>query len=106
MFNHSQELPEQWNNVKKLAVLMKQAVNPLQTAEVGMIRRKLASFDVRSSPMHFDFFIALTAMFFFFLSRSSNTHSESNFESQLRLRLTHLMYTSDLIRSVHFLMLA
>lgn len=42
-----QELPEQWNNVKKQAVLMKQAVAPLQASEVSIIRRKLASFDVR-----------------------------------------------------------
>ena len=44
-----QELPEQWNNVKKQAVLMKQAVAPLQATEVGIIRRKLATFDV--SPL-------------------------------------------------------
>jgi dynein heavy chain len=42
-----QELPEQWNNVKKMAVLVKQAVAPLQANEVGVIRRKLASFDVK-----------------------------------------------------------
>ena len=41
-----QELPEQWNNVKKQSVLMKQAVAPLQATEVGIIRRKLATFDV------------------------------------------------------------
>ena len=33
--------------MKKQSVLMKQAVAPLQAAEVGIIRRKLASFDVR-----------------------------------------------------------
>ncbi|XP_064397591.1 dynein beta chain, ciliary-like isoform X3 [Halichondria panicea] len=59
-----QELPEQWNNVKKQAVLMKQAVAPLQATEVGIIRRKLASFDVKqhefrekfryTSPFEFD----------------------------------------------------
>lgn len=42
-----QELPEQWNNVKKQAVLVKQAVAPLQATEVGIIRRKLATFDVK-----------------------------------------------------------
>lgn len=45
-----QELPEQWNNVKKMAVLAKQAVAPLQATEVGVIRRKLASFDVSTTP--------------------------------------------------------
>ncbi|CAH8610943.1 unnamed protein product [Heterobilharzia americana] len=38
-------LPEKWNNVKKQAVLMKQAVAPLQNNEVANIRRKCANFD-------------------------------------------------------------
>ncbi len=33
--------------MKKQAVLMKQAVAPLQATEVGIIRRKLTSFDVK-----------------------------------------------------------
>ena len=33
--------------MKKQAVLVKQAVAPLQTTEVGIIRKKLVSFDVR-----------------------------------------------------------
>ena len=33
--------------MKKQAVLMKQAVAPLQATEVGIIRRKLATFDVK-----------------------------------------------------------
>lgn len=41
------ELPEQWNNVKKVSIAMKQSVAPLQANEVNIIRRKLASFDVR-----------------------------------------------------------
>ena len=50
--------------MKKQAVLMKQAVAPLQATEVGIIRRKLASFDVKqhefrekfrqTSPFEFD----------------------------------------------------
>lgn len=42
-----QELPEQWNNVKKQSVLVKQAVAPLQATEVGIIRKKLVRFDVK-----------------------------------------------------------
>ena len=42
-----QELPEQWNNVKKQSVVMKQDVAPLQVEEVSNLRRKLATFDVR-----------------------------------------------------------
>ena len=41
-----QELPEQWNNTKKIAITVKQQVAPLQTNEVANIRRKTASFDV------------------------------------------------------------
>lgn len=50
-----QELPEQWNNVKKQAVLVKQVVAPLQTTEVGIIRKKLVSFDVKQHSFREDF---------------------------------------------------
>lgn len=42
-----QELPEQWNNTKKIATTIKQQVAPLQAAEVGCIRKKIAEFDAR-----------------------------------------------------------
>nr|P39057.1 RecName: Full=Dynein beta chain, ciliary [Heliocidaris crassispina]BAA00827.1 dynein beta-heavy chain [Heliocidaris crassispina] len=42
-----QELPEQWNNTKKIAITIKQQVAPLQANEVAIIRRKCTSFDVR-----------------------------------------------------------
>ena len=41
-----QELPEQWNVVKKQAIVMKQNVAPLQANEVDLLRRKITSFDV------------------------------------------------------------
>ncbi|KAK6170907.1 hypothetical protein SNE40_019193 [Patella caerulea] len=41
-----QELPEQWNNTKKIAITVKQQMAPLQANEVANIRRKSASFDV------------------------------------------------------------
>ncbi|XP_070187600.1 dynein beta chain, ciliary-like isoform X2 [Littorina saxatilis] len=41
-----QELPEQWNNTKKIAITVKQQVAPLQANEVANIRRKSATFDV------------------------------------------------------------
>ncbi|XP_014668470.1 PREDICTED: LOW QUALITY PROTEIN: dynein beta chain, ciliary-like [Priapulus caudatus] len=46
---HSQlhELPEQWNNTKKIAVTIKQHMAPLQANEVAILRRKSANFDVR-----------------------------------------------------------
>lgn len=42
-----QELPEQWNNTKKIAITVKQQVAPLQAAEVTCIRKRIAEFDVR-----------------------------------------------------------
>jgi len=42
-----QELPEQWNNTKKIALNVKQLVAPLQAAEVMNIRRKITVFDNR-----------------------------------------------------------
>jgi dynein heavy chain len=40
-------LPEKWANTKKLALMIKQQVAPLQTNEVANLRRKIATFDVR-----------------------------------------------------------
>ncbi|GFN78401.1 dynein heavy chain 9, axonemal, partial [Plakobranchus ocellatus] len=40
-----QELPEQWNNTKKIAITVKQQVAPLQANEVTNIRKKSAFFD-------------------------------------------------------------
>lgn len=42
-----QELPEQWNNTKKIAITIKQQVAPLQAAEVTCIRKRIAEFDGR-----------------------------------------------------------
>ena len=42
-----QELPERWNNTKKIAITVKQQVAPLQASEVNNIRKKTASFDVK-----------------------------------------------------------
>ena len=49
------ELPEQWNNTKKLAISVKQQVAPLQANEVANIRRKLADFDSRQQEFREDF---------------------------------------------------
>lgn len=44
-----QELPEQWNNTKKIAITVKQQVAPLQAAEVTFIRKKISNFDNKVS---------------------------------------------------------
>nr|CAD7441492.1 unnamed protein product [Timema bartmani] len=49
------ELPEQWNNTKKLSVQVKQQVAPLQAIEVSSIRNKIAAFDCRQNQYR-DFF--------------------------------------------------
>ncbi|XP_046594204.1 dynein beta chain, ciliary [Neodiprion lecontei] len=40
-----QELPEQWANTKKLALVVKQQVAPLQAGEVSRIRGRISAFD-------------------------------------------------------------
>ncbi|XP_066570660.1 dynein axonemal heavy chain 11 [Amia ocellicauda] len=47
IYNQLEELPEKWNNTKKIAVSVKHEVAPLQTAEVSVIRRKCVAFDVK-----------------------------------------------------------
>ncbi|XP_032831905.2 dynein axonemal heavy chain 9 isoform X1 [Petromyzon marinus] len=46
VYRQLEELPEKWTNLKKGAVAMKQQVAPLQAAEVAVLRRKCAAFDV------------------------------------------------------------
>uniref|UniRef100_A0A4X2LC28 AAA+ ATPase domain-containing protein n=1 Tax=Vombatus ursinus TaxID=29139 RepID=A0A4X2LC28_VOMUR len=41
-----QELPEKWNNIKKMAVIVKQHVAPLQEDEVTALRQKCAAFGI------------------------------------------------------------
>ena len=55
LFVVRKELPEQWNNTKKLAISIKQQVAPLQANEVANIRRKLAEFDSRQQEFREDF---------------------------------------------------
>ncbi|XP_013396327.1 dynein beta chain, ciliary isoform X2 [Lingula anatina] len=50
-----QELPEQWNNTKKIAITVKQQVAPLQSNEVANIRKKCASFDVQQHTFRENF---------------------------------------------------
>ncbi|XP_024875279.1 dynein beta chain, ciliary [Temnothorax curvispinosus] len=44
-----QELPEQWANTKKLALMVKQQVAPLQAGEVSRIRGRISAFDITIS---------------------------------------------------------
>ncbi|XP_066581161.1 dynein beta chain, ciliary [Prorops nasuta] len=56
-----QELPEQWANTKKLALMVKQQVAPLQAGEVSRIRGRISAFDTtiilyREAFRRYDFF--------------------------------------------------
>ncbi|XP_067164604.1 dynein axonemal heavy chain 9 [Apteryx mantelli] len=42
-----EELPEKWNNIKKLAIAVKQHVAPLQANEMAVLRKSCAAFDVQ-----------------------------------------------------------
>ncbi|XP_021937393.1 dynein beta chain, ciliary isoform X2 [Zootermopsis nevadensis] len=44
-----QELPEQWNNTKKIALTVKQQVAPLQATEVTCIRNRISNFDAQQN---------------------------------------------------------
>ncbi|KAL0281201.1 UNVERIFIED_CONTAM: hypothetical protein PYX00_002260 [Menopon gallinae] len=50
-----QELPEQWNNTKKIAVTVKQQVAPLQAGEVSCIRKKIQNFDAKQNQYRENF---------------------------------------------------
>ncbi|XP_068770010.1 dynein axonemal heavy chain 9 [Struthio camelus] len=42
-----EELPEKWNNIKKLAISVKQHVAPLQANEMTVLRKSCAAFDAQ-----------------------------------------------------------
>lgn len=65
-----QELPEQWNNTKKLAVTVKQQVAPLQATEVISIRNRIANFD-----LHINVFREIFRTYEFFKYDCENPYS-------------------------------
>uniref|UniRef100_A0A8C4UZ95 Dynein axonemal heavy chain 17 n=1 Tax=Falco tinnunculus TaxID=100819 RepID=A0A8C4UZ95_FALTI len=64
VYKQMEELPEKWNNIKKLAIAVKQHVAPLQANEMTVVRRSCAAFDVeqhrfrerfrKEAPFRFD----------------------------------------------------
>ncbi|XP_032287636.1 dynein heavy chain 9, axonemal [Phoca vitulina] len=64
VFKQLEELPEKWNNVKKMAVTVRQQVAPLQVNEVAVLRQRCSAFDLeqqqfreqfrREAPFRFD----------------------------------------------------
>ncbi|KAF0872636.1 DYH9 protein, partial [Crocuta crocuta] len=64
VFKQLEELPEQWNSVKKTAVAVRQQVAPLQANEVAVLRQRCAAFDLeqqrfwerfrKEAPFRFD----------------------------------------------------
>ncbi|XP_008853923.1 dynein heavy chain 9, axonemal [Nannospalax galili] len=64
VFKQLEELPEKWNNMKKMAITVRQEVAPLQANEVALLRRRCTAFDVeqqqfweqfrKEAPFRFD----------------------------------------------------
>ncbi|KAM6240342.1 dynein axonemal heavy chain 9 isoform 3-T3 [Spheniscus humboldti] len=64
VYKQLEELPEKWNNIKKLAIAVKQHVAPLQANEMTVLRKSCAAFDVeqhrfreqfrKEAPFRFD----------------------------------------------------
>ncbi|XP_022380343.1 dynein heavy chain 9, axonemal [Enhydra lutris kenyoni] len=64
VFKQLEELPEKWNNVKKMAVTVRQQVAPLQANQVALLRQRCSAFDLeqqefweqfrREAPFRFD----------------------------------------------------
>ncbi|XP_045149226.1 dynein axonemal heavy chain 9 [Echinops telfairi] len=64
VFKQLEELPEKWNNIKKMAITVRQQVAPLQANEVTLLRQRCTAFDVeqqqfweqfhKEAPFRFD----------------------------------------------------
>lgn len=84
--------------MKKAAVIMKQAVAPLQANEVNVLRRKLASFDVSTCTCSIEInkFIVCIIL----VIRSNNINLESHSEVLPPLLTIHRMNINALIELV------
>ncbi|XP_075070448.1 dynein axonemal heavy chain 11 [Mixophyes fleayi] len=49
IYTQLEELPEKWNNTKKTAITVKHDLAPLQIAEVSVIRKRCAAFDMKQN---------------------------------------------------------
>nr|XP_058139450.1 dynein axonemal heavy chain 9 isoform X3 [Dasypus novemcinctus] len=64
VFKQLEDLPEKWNNIKKMAITVRQEVAPLQANEVTLLRQRCTAFDMeqqqfweqfhREAPFRFD----------------------------------------------------
>ncbi|XP_007946239.1 dynein axonemal heavy chain 9 [Orycteropus afer afer] len=64
VYKQLEELPEKWNNIKKMAIMVRQQVAPLQANEVTLLRQRCTAFDVeqhqfweqfhKQAPFRFD----------------------------------------------------
>ncbi|XP_057356823.1 dynein axonemal heavy chain 9 isoform X5 [Manis pentadactyla] len=45
VFKQLEELPEKWNNIKKMAITVRQQVAPLQANEMSVLRQRCTAFD-------------------------------------------------------------
>ncbi|XP_049715503.1 dynein axonemal heavy chain 9 isoform X4 [Elephas maximus indicus] len=64
VYKQLEELPEKWNNIKKLAITVRQQVAPLQANEVTLLRQRCTAFDAeqqqfweqfhKEAPFRFD----------------------------------------------------
>ncbi|XP_006898632.1 PREDICTED: LOW QUALITY PROTEIN: dynein heavy chain 9, axonemal [Elephantulus edwardii] len=64
VYKQLEELPEKWNNIKKMAVTVRQQVAPLQASEVTVLRQRCTAFEVeqqrfweqfrKEAPFRFD----------------------------------------------------
>jgi hypothetical protein len=50
-----QELPEKWANTKRLSVTAKQQVSPLQSMEVGKLKKRISNFETKQSEFRKSF---------------------------------------------------
>ncbi|MED6234546.1 hypothetical protein ATANTOWER_026276 [Ataeniobius toweri] len=54
-YNQMEELPEKWNEVKKLALKVKNEVAPMQSAEVIVLRTRCIDFEVKQTKFKEEF---------------------------------------------------
>ncbi|XP_063306953.1 dynein axonemal heavy chain 11 [Pelobates fuscus] len=95
IYTQLEELPEKWNNTKKIAISVKHDLAPRQTLEVSIIRKKCAAFDIKQANFRETF--CLDAPFSYNAQKPYSRLDKANQDIyKLEEELLHIQESADL----------
>uniref|UniRef100_A0A8C5QHE5 Dynein axonemal heavy chain 11 n=1 Tax=Leptobrachium leishanense TaxID=445787 RepID=A0A8C5QHE5_9ANUR len=95
VYTQLEELPEKWNNTKKIAISVKHDLAPRQTLEVANIRKRCTAFDMKQTDFRRSF--CLDAPFSYNAQKPYSRLDKANQEvCNLENELLHIELSADL----------